>query len=61
MELEKLRLEKEKEIGIIYYHDSLAKYFNNKLIDWKLSNKININNFLHLCTFKTPIFIKKFY
>ena len=39
-------IEKEKEIGIIYYHDSLSKYFKNKLIDWKLSNKININNFL---------------
>ena len=39
-------IEKEKELGIIYYHDSLSKYFNNKLIDWKLSNKININNFL---------------
>ena len=39
-------IETEKEIGIIYYHDSLAKYFNNKLIEWKLNKNININNFL---------------
>jgi len=38
-------IKKEKEIGIIYIHDTLPKYFNNKIIDWKLSKKSNIDNF----------------
>jgi hypothetical protein len=41
-------IKKEKEIGIIYNHDKLANYFNNKIINWKLSNKINVNNFLQV-------------